>query len=347
VVEVHGEPANVDWSQYAPVYPSSGDLSRDCLLSGHDVFTNLRFSTPIYFKLHVPIKNQPKVYDWTDSPTEDYWVGWDGVSVFVLWECDPDAIHPPGAGGHIAFEVLKEAAEKAGMGLVVQACSPGCSNMFGHTDIRIVQLPESTGVECFGIEDYVAVAVLSVDGEPLDVLTELVEKLATPGRMFARMKNRARRVMDLEAEARTMVAELLARDYARLDHRSKGVVRRTFQSMQALPAVLGGKGHRRVAKHTIASLWLALAGLETLRRDWEMARLQFQDGADKRGLNLFYDIDRKNDDNYVEGIKLDFIRSAIEQQSSRLDNHMVAMVTAVGGVAALVGALAGGALGGG
>ncbi|WP_159802592.1 hypothetical protein [Arthrobacter zhaoguopingii] len=346
VADVQGERATREWSRYSDVFPSARDLPRDCLLSGHDILLNVRFSDPLMFKLHVPRKNQPTAYDWTDLPSEDYWVGWDGVSIFVLWECSPEVVHEPPGGGLIAFDVLEQAAARAGMSLVVQACSPGCANKFAHTSVRVVQVPQSAGTSLHGIEGYIAVSVLSVDGGIKDVLEELMGTFDSPSHDFARMKNRARRLQDLENEARAMVSELLEDDYVRLSTQAYGLKRRTSILLRSIPASLKGKGHRRQAKHKIASLWLAMSGIEVLRRDWTMARQEFTDSAKKRGVDLFYRIDRKDDDNRVEAITLDFIRSAVEQQSSRIDNHTVATVTAVGAVAALAGAVAGGAMGG-
>ena len=75
-----------------------------------------------------------------------------------------------------------------------------------------------------------------------------------------------------------------------------------------------------------------MLGIEALKRDWQQLRRVFMESAETGGRNILYDLDLKDDDLAVETIDTQFVRAAVENRASRLDNRAVAWATLGGAV---------------
>ena len=103
---------------------------------GQDHFHVLSLSDPIEFRVTVARENQQPFQGWNEFPTGSYWCAWDGIVLIVLWEQSSDE-RVSRSAGRIVADVVNRAAVKAGLRTYNQACSPGCGNIFGHTDAII------------------------------------------------------------------------------------------------------------------------------------------------------------------------------------------------------------------
>ncbi|WP_203733068.1 hypothetical protein, partial [Streptomyces sp. SID12501] len=70
-----------------------------------------------------------------------------------------------------------------------------------------------------------------------------------------------------------------------------------------------------------------MSSIETLQRDWAQSRRRLDEACSEDGRDEIYDIDRKDDDPAIESINLDFVRSAVEQRSGRIDNKVITLAT--------------------
>ena len=68
---------------------------------------------PVRIRPRVPKKNQPLFRGEDDIPAEEYLVLWDGQTIAVAWEQSAD-VELPHSGGHVAEDVLRQAAQRAG-----------------------------------------------------------------------------------------------------------------------------------------------------------------------------------------------------------------------------------------
>lgn len=342
VVEVSSEPLEEARTHYLAMFPTSAGTDPRGLLTGQDSYPALRMSHPISFRVHVPLKNQPLFNGYRDLPTEDYWVTWDGFTAIVMWQRSESETLPPRSGGHVVVDMLTAAAKRAGMRLHVQACSPGCRNMFAHRVMHIMQYPGEHGLVTFKERGFPLVDVhLHSENTPEDVLDVLGLNVFNVGQQFALYKNVGRRVLEVEDAARSLAADLLEIDYSRLSAKSKHLPARIWNQVKALPAKLAGKGDRQRESETIAALWIAMSSIEATRRDWVQHRLGFLGSADSHGRLALYDIDRTDDDVVIQSLNLDFIRSAVEQKSRSIDNKSIALATLAGAAAAALGGVAG------
>ncbi|MBP1137342.1 hypothetical protein JOE31_003574 [Arthrobacter sp. PvP023] len=341
VVHVSSEPLETARTNYRRIFPPRHQTDVRSLLLGEDIHPALKMSHPISFKVHVPLKNQPLFSGYDDLPTEDYWVTWDGFTAIVMWQRSEFEM-PTRSGGHIVVDMLEEAAKKAGMRLHVQACSPGCANMFAHRVMKVQQYPGEDGYVTFQEKGFPVVEVhLHSQNDPEDVLAVLGANVFHVGQQFALYKNVGRRVLDMESTARAIAADLLEIDYDRLLARSKHLPARFWNNVKDIPAKLTGKGARQREGKAIAELWIAMSSIEATRRDWVQHRLGFLGSADSQGRLALYDIDRTDDDVVIQSLNLDFIRSAVEQKSRAIDNKSIALATIAGAIAAALGGVAG------
>lgn len=335
------------WSFMEAVYPCGPDIPPEDVLSGNDRAFAVRFSDPLIIELRVPLKNQPVINGDADVPTDHYWVAWDGVTAIVLWEVDePDRIYAPRSAGHIIHDVLRTAAEDAGYELMQQACSTDCHNMFAHRDIRLVQVPGHGGIVSglvAGDDVGPANAVIECNGDAPELLRRLWETVEAATGEFALFKNYARRLFAVEDLANEFVTDLLTRDYAAIVHKRLSRIRRVGVRLKAL-RIRKSKAGRSIDE-LIAALWLLMASKETLIGLVASKRRSFNIRAAKEDTEVLYVADRREDEHRLEILDLTFVRAAIEQKSSRLDNRIIAVATACGALAAVVGALIGSAWG--
>jgi hypothetical protein len=258
----------------------------------------------------------------------------------VLWDAGPDEIYPPRSAGHILDDVLKTAAEDAGYMLLQQACSLECKNMFAHRDLRLIQVPGYGGIASgFLASDDVgpASAVVEQHGSAKDVLRSICATVMPASMEFALFKNYARRLFAMEDLAHEFVTDLLGQDYQAIVQKRRPLYKR---AVSVLLRKNKQRGPRSVDE-LIASLWLLMASKDVLAGTVATKRRAFDIQAADYETELLYVADRREDEHRLELLNLDFVRSAIEQKSSRLDNRIIAWATACGAFAAIVGAVIG------
>jgi hypothetical protein len=323
------------WSHRLRVFPVDEPSSESDLLDGNDIRVGFFWSPFLTFKVHVPKRHQPLFKETEDLPGSDYFVVWDGVTAIVLWPRGRGVHRPPKSGGHVVVEVLQDAAVRAGLMLVVQACSSGCDNLFAHPVLHVTQFPgpeEPTNYR--SIEKLVIDAHLHVDGGAPEVVEKLGKSILYSAHWFARFKNVSRRILDLEYTARGMVDELLTLDFNRNRTQGRNVLLRLLFGFVEWAQGLAGRGAKVRSRALISSLWLAMSVIELLKRDWLKEQRAFQNSSKGRGRPRLWRVDTKDDDADVLSIDLAFIRSAVEQKSTRLDTSIVVWATLFGGVVA-------------
>ncbi len=334
VVEVKVPDINPDFTDRRVFYPDFNRTDEDDLLTGEDAFQVLELSSPIRFHMHVPKKNQPNWHGWDDIPTEDYFVSWDGITAFVLWEQDSD--HIPLPGGQIVADILSTALAKVQADLYIQACSPNCDNIFFHTDLYLHSDEEyledgTISIERRKNESAVDIRVPRVE-DNFKLLVWLGLYLSGPASRFAKLKNAGRRIMDLESLTRDQMAHLLGHYY---EH-SLIAAQPWWKSLKDRWRI---RRWRREARQILVGLWLSLANVETLRRTWENLRRDFEE--DHEYLAIFVN-DYSSDVATIESLEVGHLDATIEQISQSLDNRALLLATVLG---ALAGALAGALVG--
>lgn len=322
-----------DFTERRTFYPDMNRTSEDDLLTGADAFQVMKLSNPIRFHMHVPKKNQPQWHDSDDIPTEDYFAAWDGVTAFVLWEQDSDHISLP--GGQVVMDILSSALAATQAELYIQACEPGCANIFFHTDLYLHSdddcIEEGPRIVRHN-RDTVNVTVPDRK-DNFVILFWLAAYLGGPASYFAKLKNSGRRVMDIESLIRGEMAHLLGRYY---EH-SLITAMPWWQSLKDRWRM---RRWRREARRILAGLWLSLANVESQRRIWEDSRRNLE-GSHLEYMAMF-EVDYSNDVAMIESLEVGHLDATIEQVSQNLDNRALLMATVVG---ALAGALAGALVG--
>ena len=261
-----------------------------------------------------------------DIPAEKYFVAWDGVTAFVLWEQPNDSF--PAAGGHVVTDILSSVLASTQAELYVQACRPECDNIFFHTDLHVY----ATDNETPGQSPLVRPrpdgngADISVPRGPdnFDVLTWLHIYLGLAAYRFGKLKNMGRRILDIESSIRDQMAHLLGHyyDHARIAARP---LWRSFKDRWRT------RRWRRAARQILAGLWLSLANVEGLRREWEDSRREFE-GRRNEYMALFL-VDYSDDVATIESLEVSHLDATIEQISGNLDNRAVVMATVGGALA--------------
>lgn len=94
----------------------------------------------------------------------------------------------------------------------------------------------------------------------------------------------------------------------------------------------------------MADMWLALASIDLLRRQWQDVRRKFNRDAERQGTLHLFERDYSDDEAAVESIDLTLPREAMQNFATRLDSRMVVMVTAVAGIAGASGGVIGAVL---
>jgi len=277
VTKVERPDINTQFTGKRMFYPVYVDDTSPALMTGSDAFSVLSLSFPILLSIHVPKKNQPQHHGVDDVPTDDYRISWDGISVLVLWQQDKEQL--PISGGHIVAEILQVALSATGAELYVQNCGPACDNVFFHTDMRVHVMDERIPSALISRHDEFSIDV-SVNrmGGQFGLIAPVAREFQLEINAFSRMKNVGRRTIDIESSARGQLNHLLGHYY---DHASVNQLP-FFQRIYKRWTI---KGWRREARHLLAGLWLSLANLEMLRRQWQDRRDDFRDDTLRRPLN--------------------------------------------------------------
>lgn len=101
------------------------------------------------------------------------------------------------------------------------------------------------------------------------------------------------------------------------------------------------RGWRKAAENYMADVWLAQAAIEVRRREWDDERRRFNNRiADNQVAKLFR-ADASDDEQSIDRIDLALARDALAQSSARLDTRTM-VVTALAGIAGVLGAVLGG-----
>lgn len=344
VEEVFDYVGDHTWSSLHLLHPSTEHYCSECLLTGKDAYEVVNFGHAIVFKLHVPKKNQPVINGIDDTPTEDYWVAWDGISIVVLWSSG-GATTIPTSAGHVAFDVIAAAASHAQMEVHEQACSPGCKNKFTHGGISLSSgPPDSSRIEITTRGRVVNYEVPSLKGE-LDAVQLMEIHLMNTGQLFATFKNEARRILELEQFAQLLVSNLLVEESPRYE---RGAAKWHWRVLGFLKRIITLSAIRRSfrVRRISSDLWLCMANIDLLMR--RIAESQFdlaQSFGNEKSQALFKQ-DLQRDQDALKRIDLGFARSAVEQSATRRDSRTVAVSTVLGALAgALAGAVGAGVLG--
>jgi hypothetical protein len=302
---------------------------------GSDAMPSVVFDAPIWFAVEVPEKNQRRIHPTDVIPTH-YHVIWDGIFILVTWTMPGDDPVIPMSGGHVVEDILRDSLASLDLGLYVQACSPGCKHQFAHADLRLLAAePGATAVEYTNPERWGEWDALVPGHSPGDRAMRLFQDLRLAGRIFTRLKNIGRRVVDLEQTTRLSLDRLMTINYERAE-----VPLLPWRERISVRWVM--RFWRRHARHEIAKVWLVLASIERLRRRWSATRFDFDDETSERGMRNLFLRDYSDDVARVASLDLALIRSGVEQAAQRLDSRAIVSGTVA---AAIAGAAAGAVVG--
>jgi hypothetical protein len=343
VIKVKNPTLNMGFTSENQYFPDLSRTSDERLLKGSDIFSTLSLSDPILLSIRVPKKNQPGLHGIDDIPSENYYVAWNGVSVIVLWEQDDDSM--PLAGGQVVTEILASALRKTGADLYIQACSPDCDNVFIHTSMHVYDDakrdfdPEDTSN--LGMIPHEETGPRSVDvflltsDDNLGIVEDLFFSLHLAIESFAEVKNKGRRLLDLEGSIRDQLSHLLSHYYEHASIAARPIWKSIKDRWRT-------RGWRKEARQLLAGLLLSLANIESLMRSWSDTRQSFETEVREENTRILFATDYGNDIAAIDTLDFGHIDSSIEQVSSSLDNRAIVIAT-IGG--ALAGGLAGAIVG--
>lgn len=321
------------YTAYLPIDRDDREHGTSGVLEGTRHVHVQKFSGPIGITLRVPAKNQPKVFEDDDIPTEHYFVLWDGEALLVGWEQSGDD-YVGSSGGHVIEEILKQAADRVDAGVIVQACNPQCTYVFLHTAIRVVVDP--TAATDWAIarhtEDSLLMDLVVSGGDSVvEVSLSVWLRVRLCLRPFASMKNRGRQILELERVVRGDLDHLNRLYHQRASAAQEGRITR-------LRAVWVHRKWRRTSRYYLARLWLGLGSLERLRREWVDDALSFRRATEEDKLHDLFTVDTYDEVALVEGLGLGLVESAVEHAGDRLSASFLAIATAGGAVAGAVAA---------
>lgn len=329
VTDISQSNLDLHYSGTETYYPSLGRTTKDAIISGSDAFEVFYFSGPIFIQIHVPTKNQPLHHGADDIPSEDYVISWDGTTVVVAWEQEDEAL--PLSGGHIARSILEAAVEQVGSSLYDQACTPMCRNLFFHSVgvLRESIDPGSEPTYHSSLEHRgVDVSVPSAD-DLEDALKWFLLDTSLTIHMFAEFKNVGRRLLDVHKIAEAATSRLLALQYfeasAAMGSRIMKIKR--FRTSTA---------NRREMRSLLATAWLCISHIETLRRQWSELENSLAHDDSRPFIEVFLATDFAGDRQRVRDVQTAPLRAALDNVSVRLDASAMVMTTALGGLAGAV-----------
>lgn len=328
VLDVQKSKFEEQWFRAMPLLrsPSEGDD----LITGRDSMVALRFSDPIRFALEVPVKNQPSMNPGDPIPTH-YEVIWDGVSVLTTWTMGGTGPLPM-SGGHIVERVLSDAAVKAGFELYVQGCNPACKNGFAHTTLRLCPVETPPTLPTFSPSKWQGEVDVTVPAtSQREAATWVFRDLRMILEDFTALKNLGRRLLEIERDSRSVLDEIVSLAYARYHLHTYGPIERVTSRWRL-------RRWRRDSRRLIAKMWLELAVIERLRREWDALRFSFEEAAGQRGREGLFALDYADEVDRVERLDAGLMRAGVEHAAARLDTGAMVSMT---GVAAVAGAVAG------
>lgn len=165
--------------------------------------------------------------------------------------------------------------------------------------------------------------------------TEATEKLFRAMRAslfeFTRLKNLSRRILEIESQGRNDVQSLLEIHYI-------SAVNRTLSTTKRIRKARTIRQTSSMENQLVASLWLLLANMERLRRQWTEVKLQYEKVCAARHVDPFVN-DHIVDDLAIADLDDSFIRETLKHTAARRDNRTLSLVTIFGGLCVLTGAL--------
>lgn len=327
-----------EWMRRLSFFPTSEPATKDQILSGSDHFHCVTLSDPILITIHVPKKNQPKFMGYSDHPSDSYFVAWDGLTAVVAYEAPVKGKPLARAAGQIVPEVLADCAKKAGLGLHVQACSPSCKNLFTHTDVVLEEFSGSSRHELQAKVPGWARRVYAPASESgLDAACQYLRWISQSAYFFASFKNSSARINDLDRAASDTLRRVLGLQYRRASTLE-------LPSAQRIRAAWTGRHDGRIIRKSIGQLWLFAAVRESLLDDWNDRRDRFHDLAGRQGYEDLFAPDLLDSERSVSRRDPSLITQAVSQVSTGLDARLIAIVTAIAGLSAILGAVIGAAL---
>lgn len=300
-------------------------------LREEDILNGFQIVEPLTFQVEVPRKNQP---DATGFLPERHWVAWNGVVMVVAWQ-QPRKEVIETRTAEIVLEVVHEAVHSADLHLHVQRCSQDCAHPFLHGELLISEGEGPLLHELEAPQGELTFRTESPDLNPERLLGQLYWRTAIPLHAFFRLKNATRRVANLEQVIRADAAQLLEANHTI----AVAQTRRWWERIRFLAEPLKA---RQEGSQVLARLLWELSILNAAKGEWERARVNFEQMAYERHIQVLTRVDRA-DIPLVENQDLGLVRTAIEQAASRMDTRLVAASTAWGAVA---GAITGATLGG-
>lgn len=325
-----GGALNATTTRYVDVNPAADDIL-DVLVD----YYGLRLNEPLEFVVHVPSKNQPLYRGAEDLPSDDYLVHWDGDTILVQWS--QEGTIRSSSGGHVALDILNQATEAAGYTLEIIACAPSCLHKFIHSDFVTFNEPPTD--EGFDVRQPArggssVAAPWPLPEDPWVNIHRMSYALGSIVAQYGEAKSQAIAVLDMENRARADVQTVLSIAHKRvLKRRPPRVLGWIADSWQL-------RGTRRFARQLSSELWVALIELDSRRRTWAEVERQLRSLSDGMGLS---DVDALRDVNQasVSSIDVGLLRDSIQELSARREGRVLALVTLVGAVGALVGAVVG------
>jgi hypothetical protein len=144
------------------------------------------------------------------------------------------------------------------------------------------------------------------------------------------MKNKGRRILEVEKYCRLALSELLGIAYVRARSSNESLRRGMKQRWV-------NQGWRRVSRRKISEVWLCLTNIELLRRELDELRFKFEESAKERGSGRLYERDHSGEVEAVENLDPNLVSGSAQEAAERLDNRALLLVTGVAAVSGAVG----------
>jgi hypothetical protein len=295
-----------------------------------------RVNPPV--RLHVKVPRRVQAAggnDINEVPTDEYWAIWDGITIAVLWRYG-DSTKPFGQGaGRVVLQIVREAARKATAQALIEPCGPNCDFPFAHARLFLRSVEDEVEVPFVhaGTKDVNVLVPGMTKAE--DGLRYLFAELSFVGFCFATMRSHGATIQEVANRARSDLTELLKVYYMAVSRRFSFRRLATFSWWRDFK-------WRRGASRLIASLWLAVATIETQKLEWSNVKFVYDDSASHNGTALVFKSEYLQDANVIEHIDVSGVKAAVEHASSRIDTRSLVIATTV---AAIVGALVGAIVG--
>lgn len=326
------EPLAPDERDGHRVFLHRDDADPQSMITGADARNCVVFPQPIEFEVHVPRKNQPTQFSLDEPASEDYVAVWDGSTLIVGWRQKDASVSS--TGGQIVAQILDDAAQGVGYEVYSQACDPACRHVFAHVNMFIDAAPD-VETSTFTAEGWNGVRVRTTKmQDDASSVGLLYWDISAAVDLFSGVKNVGRRVLDLEAAARSDLIGLMRLQYLRAHVYEHGYRDR--------PKMLWDiRDWRSRARVHVARLWLLLASIEESRREWSELKHQLEKQLDDRGMTSLFQRDLPVDVATIEALNTVPIQGALQESSDSLDSTALTRATSAIAVSAVIGVVVG------